>query len=121
LLSGAREGFADATLVDSIRRELNAQGALVPPVKVRRRGTVPTASASGSPPDFVTTGAGMMVGIVGLGGSPLARASSNPAAPLEAQSGSAYEEGLRLLLRSAVSRLRNGASDYRCFGPWVIS
>jgi hypothetical protein len=39
---------------------------------------VPTASASGSPPDFVTTGAGMMVGIVGPGGSPLARASSNP-------------------------------------------
>lgn len=36
LLSGLREGFSDATLVDSLRRELETQGALAPQVKVRR-------------------------------------------------------------------------------------
>ncbi len=36
LLSGVREGFADAALIDSLRREIQAQGAIVPPVKVRR-------------------------------------------------------------------------------------
>jgi phenylacetate-CoA ligase len=36
LLSGLRENFEDATVVDSLRRELEAQGAIVPPVKVRR-------------------------------------------------------------------------------------
>jgi len=41
LLSGLREGFADATLIDSLRRELKAQGALMPSVKVRRVQTIP--------------------------------------------------------------------------------
>jgi phenylacetate-CoA ligase len=36
LLSGVREGFADDTLSDSLRRELEAQGAIVPQVNVRR-------------------------------------------------------------------------------------
>jgi hypothetical protein len=36
LLSGVREGFADATLIESLRRELKAQGTIVPPVEVRR-------------------------------------------------------------------------------------
>ena len=36
LLSDVREGFADATLIDPLRRELEAQGVIVPPVKARR-------------------------------------------------------------------------------------
>jgi phenylacetate-CoA ligase len=41
LLSGVREDFADTILIDSLRRELETQGAIVPPVKVSR---VPTIS-----------------------------------------------------------------------------
>jgi len=41
LLSGVREGFADATLIDSLRQELGAQGAIVPPVKVKRVPNIP--------------------------------------------------------------------------------
>jgi phenylacetate-CoA ligase len=36
LLSGVREDFADAALIDSLRRELEVQGVIVPPVKVKR-------------------------------------------------------------------------------------
>jgi hypothetical protein len=49
LLSGVREGFADAYLVDSLRRELEAQGALVPPVKVRRVPNIPRTTAGKAP------------------------------------------------------------------------
>ena len=41
LLSGVRECFADATLIDLLQRELRAQGAIVPPVKVRRVPNIP--------------------------------------------------------------------------------
>jgi phenylacetate-CoA ligase len=41
LLSDVREGFADATLIDPLRQEIEAQGAIVPPVKVRRVTAIP--------------------------------------------------------------------------------
>jgi phenylacetate-CoA ligase len=49
LLSGVREGFADATLSDSLRRELVAQGVIVPPVKVRRVQTIPRTAVGKAP------------------------------------------------------------------------
>lgn len=49
LLSGVREGFADATLIDSLRQELRAQGALVPPVEVRHVPTVPRTTVGKAP------------------------------------------------------------------------
>jgi phenylacetate-CoA ligase len=49
LLSGVREGFADATLVDSLRRELEAQGVIVPPVKVRRVPNIPRTTVGKAP------------------------------------------------------------------------
>ena len=49
LLSGVREGFADVTLVDSLKRELAAQGAIVPPVKVRRVPTIPRTIVGKAP------------------------------------------------------------------------
>ena len=49
LLSGVREGFADATLIDSLRRELKAQGALMPSVKVRRVQTIPRTAVGKAP------------------------------------------------------------------------
>ncbi|HEX2742278.1 MAG TPA: hypothetical protein VHM69_17695 [Rubrobacter sp.] len=49
LLSGVREGFADATLVDSLRRELATQGALAPPVKVRRVQAIPRTTVGKAP------------------------------------------------------------------------
>jgi len=49
LLSGVREGFADAALIDSLRRELEAQGAIVPPVKVRRVPTIPRTTVGKAP------------------------------------------------------------------------
>jgi phenylacetate-CoA ligase len=49
LLSGVREGFADSTMVDSLKRELAAQGALVPPVKVRRVATIPRTKVGKAP------------------------------------------------------------------------
>jgi phenylacetate-coenzyme A ligase PaaK-like adenylate-forming protein len=49
LLSGVREGFADATLIDSLRRELAAQGAIAPPVKVRRVANIPRTAVGKAP------------------------------------------------------------------------
>jgi phenylacetate-CoA ligase len=49
LLSGVREGFADATLIDSLRQELAAQGAIVPPVKVRRVPNIPRTRVGKAP------------------------------------------------------------------------
>ena len=49
LLSGVREGFADATLIDSLRRELKAHGALMPSVKVRRVPTIPRTAVGKAP------------------------------------------------------------------------
>ena len=49
LLSGVREGFADATLIDSLRQELAAQGAIVPPVEVRRVPNVPRTTVGKAP------------------------------------------------------------------------
>jgi phenylacetate-CoA ligase len=49
LLSGVREGFADATLIDSLRRELAAQGAIVPLVRVRRVPNIPRTTVGKAP------------------------------------------------------------------------
>ena len=49
LLSGVREGFADAALADSLRRELEAQGVVMPPVKVRRVATIPRTTVGKAP------------------------------------------------------------------------
>jgi phenylacetate-CoA ligase len=50
LLSGVRDGFADATiLLNSLRRELEAQGVVVPPVKVRRVATLPRTTVGKVP------------------------------------------------------------------------
>jgi phenylacetate-CoA ligase len=49
LLSGVREGFADATLIDSLRQELGAQGAIVPPVKVKRVPNIPRTTVGKAP------------------------------------------------------------------------
>jgi phenylacetate-CoA ligase len=49
LLSGVREGFADDTLSDSLRRELEAQGAIVPQVNVRRVPSIPRTTVGKAP------------------------------------------------------------------------
>ena len=49
LLSGVREGFADDALIDSLRRELGTQGAIVPPVKVRRVPNIPRTTVGKAP------------------------------------------------------------------------
>lgn len=49
LVSGVREGFVDATLVDLLRRELEAQGAIVPPVEVRRVSDIPRTGTGKAP------------------------------------------------------------------------
>jgi phenylacetate-CoA ligase len=49
LLSGVQEGFVDATLADSLRGELAAQGAIVPPVKVKRVPAIPRTGTSKAP------------------------------------------------------------------------
>jgi phenylacetate-CoA ligase len=49
LLSGVREGFADGALIDSLRRELHTQGALVSSVKVRRVPTIPRTAVGKAP------------------------------------------------------------------------
>jgi phenylacetate-CoA ligase len=49
LLSGVREGFADAALTDSLRRELEAQGVIEPPVKVRRVPNIPRTTVGKAP------------------------------------------------------------------------
>jgi hypothetical protein len=42
-------GFADITLIDALRRELEAQGVIVPPVKVRRVPTIPRTTVGKAP------------------------------------------------------------------------
>src|ERR671913_544161 len=49
LLSGVREDFADAALIDSLRRELEVQGVIVPPVKVRRVLNIPRTTVAKAP------------------------------------------------------------------------
>jgi len=49
LLSGVQKGFVDDALADSLRRELAAQGAIVPSVKVRRVLAVPRTGAGKAP------------------------------------------------------------------------
>jgi phenylacetate-CoA ligase len=49
LISGVREGFAEGTLIDSLRQELAAQGAIVPPVKVRRVPNIPRTTVGKAP------------------------------------------------------------------------
>jgi phenylacetate-CoA ligase len=49
LLSGVREDFADTILIDSLRRELETQGAIVPPVKVSRVPTIPRTTVGKAP------------------------------------------------------------------------
>ena len=49
LLSNVREGLADADLIDRLRRELEAQGVIVPPFKVRRVPEVASTALGKSP------------------------------------------------------------------------
>ena len=49
LLSGVREDFADAALIDSLRQELGVQGVIVPPVKVRRVLNIPRTTVGKAP------------------------------------------------------------------------
>ncbi|MDF2701579.1 MAG: coenzyme synthetase, partial [Rubrobacteraceae bacterium] len=49
LLSRVREGFADAALIDSLRRELGTQGVIVPPVKVRHVPNIPRTTVGKAP------------------------------------------------------------------------
>ena len=49
LLSGVREDFADAALIDPLRRELEVQGVIVPPVKVRRVLNIPRTTVGKAP------------------------------------------------------------------------
>jgi phenylacetate-coenzyme A ligase PaaK-like adenylate-forming protein len=45
LLSGVRESFSDATLVETLRRVLVAQGAIAPSVRVERVSAIPRGAA----------------------------------------------------------------------------
>ena len=49
LLRGVRGRFEDETLADELRRELAAQGAVVPPVWVRRVAAIPRSAAGKAP------------------------------------------------------------------------
>jgi phenylacetate-CoA ligase len=49
LLSGVREGFEGASLLGPLRRELAAQGAVVPPVEVRRVPNIPRTTVGKAP------------------------------------------------------------------------
>jgi len=49
LLSGVRDGFSDKTLADSLRRELAAQGTVVPRLEVRRVPEVPKGPMGKAP------------------------------------------------------------------------
>ena len=49
LLSGVQEEFADDVLAESLRRELAAQGVIVPPVEVRRVLAIPRTGAGKAP------------------------------------------------------------------------
>lgn len=45
LLSRVREGFSDETLAEALRRELMAQGAVIPVVRVERVPVIPRRAA----------------------------------------------------------------------------
>ena len=49
LLSGVRGGFGDGALVSSLEKELSAQGAVVPPVRVRWVTAIPKTMAGKAP------------------------------------------------------------------------
>jgi hypothetical protein len=49
LLSGVRENFPDAALIESLRQELAAQGAIVPSVEVRRVPAIPRTAVGKAP------------------------------------------------------------------------
>ena len=49
LLSGVRDGFADATLADALRQALIVQGVIAPPITVRRVPTIPQTAAGKAP------------------------------------------------------------------------
>lgn len=49
LLSGVRDGYRDEDLAGSLRRELSAQGAIVPKVEVRRVPLIPKAAMGKAP------------------------------------------------------------------------
>jgi len=49
LLSGLRNGFSDAALVDSLRKELVAQGVVPPQVEVRRVEAIPRTALGKAP------------------------------------------------------------------------
>src|SRR5215212_9230461 len=49
LLSGVRESFEGASLLGPLRRELAAQGAVVPPVEVRRVPNIPRTTVGKAP------------------------------------------------------------------------
>ena len=49
LLSGVREGFADSALIELLRREIEAQEAIVPPLKVRRVPAIPRTKVGKAP------------------------------------------------------------------------
>jgi phenylacetate-CoA ligase len=49
LLSGVREGFADGVVADALRRELSAQGAVVPKLEVRRISEIPKSAMGKAP------------------------------------------------------------------------
>ena len=78
------------------------------------------ASASGSPTTFVSIGAGMMVDSVAVVGVHSLEPRPTPLSHWKPTLGRPTRDSEHSS-RSAMSRPRNGASDYRCFGPWVIS
>jgi phenylacetate-coenzyme A ligase PaaK-like adenylate-forming protein len=49
LLSGVQESLEGEKLADALRRELAAQGAVVPPVRVQRVPTIPRGAAGKTP------------------------------------------------------------------------
>jgi hypothetical protein len=49
LLSGVRDSFEDATLTEALQPALVAQGALMPPIKVRRMPSIPQTAAGKTP------------------------------------------------------------------------
>ena len=49
LLSGVQKGYVDDVLADSLRRELAAQGAIVPSVKVKQVPAIPRTGAGKAP------------------------------------------------------------------------
>lgn len=49
LLSGARDGVADATLADALMQSLKSEGATVPSIQVRRVSAIPRSSSGKAP------------------------------------------------------------------------